>query len=568
MVSSILVSLLLLGEVSASHLAPHARRQQQATTVPPAPTTASPQVTAISDCHNHGATVFCLFGTTEYQILGQATATTPPPPTYTDCHQHGSDMFCVGPDGSDVEIAPEGGAHGSVGESGGDDHHDHDHSHGQGDNASSQQGVANCHFHAGVEHCVGAGQSEGSAAAATSCERRDRDYNIPLRVGLLFVILVTSFLGAAAPILLRRVLPGKGNAISSFLKQFGTGVIIATAFVHLFTHASLMFGNECLKGRVDFEGTTAAIVMGGLVVSFFLDYGFHRLEDHIKSQSNTTTTASARFSDDFVNVVILELGIVFHSILIGLTLVVAGDSFFITLFIVILFHQMFEGIALGTRIADIRQPEASTSTTNESPVPSANPKTEVSSSGNSSSSLVTPSSSNRLSLWKKLSMAAIFSITTPIGMAIGIGVLQRFNGQDPATLIAIGTLDAVSAGVLLWVGIVEMWAHDWVSKDGELFNAGAVQTACASVGLLAVPALVESRTPDSQRGEGYPSWRKHGRWRDPDLPLRIGGIDLDAARLEYLDKPLRDAAHALSALDADVIGASVVGLLSLGTHRL
>lgn len=177
--------------------------------------------------------------------------------------------------------------------------------------------------------------------------------------------------------------------------------------------------------------------------------------------------------------------------MIGLTLVVAGDSFFITLFIVILFHQMFEGIALGSRIADIRQPEPSTTTTNEPPLPSANPKAEVGSSGNSSSSVVrSSSSSNGLSLSKKLLMAAVFGITTPLGMAIGIGVLQRFNGQNPGTLIAIGTLDAVSAGVLLWVGIVEMWAHDWVSKDGELVNAGAVQTVCASVGLFAGMALM------------------------------------------------------------------------------
>ncbi|KAK7977708.1 Zip-domain-containing protein [Apiospora saccharicola] len=468
MVSSILVSLLLLGGVSASHVAPYARRQQQQTTVSPKSTTASPQVTAISDCHNHGATVFCMFGTTEYQILGQATATTPPPPAYTDCHQHGSGMFCVGPDGSDVEVSPEGGAHGSGGESGGDDHHDHDHSHGQGNNASSQQGGANCHFHAGVEHCVGAGQSEGSAAAATSCERRDRDYNIPLRVGLLFVILVTSFLGAAAPILLRHIQPKKGNAISSFLKQFGTGVIIATAFVHLFTHASLMFGNECLKGRINFEGTTAAIVMGGLVVSFFLDHGGRCLNDYITTESSKTAA-----SDGNAQVWILELGIVFHSTLVGLTLVVAGDSFFITLFIVILFHQIFEGIALGTRIAGIGQPGPSTTTPSESPAEPAGPKTEASSSGNSSSPL-----------------AAVFGISTPVGMAIGISILQRFNGQDPATLIAIGTLDALSAGILLWVGIVDMWAQDWMFEDGELLKADAIRKACALVGLLAGMALM------------------------------------------------------------------------------
>ena len=36
---------------------------------------------------------------------------------------------------------------------------------------------------------------------------------------------------------------------------------------------------------------------------------------------------------------ILEAGIIFHSILIGITLVVTDDVYFITLFIVIVFHQ-------------------------------------------------------------------------------------------------------------------------------------------------------------------------------------------------------------------------------------
>ncbi|MDV3199937.1 MAG: ZIP family metal transporter, partial [Candidatus Phytoplasma australasiaticum] len=67
----------------------------------------------------------------------------------------------------------------------------------------------------------------------------------------------------------------------------------------------------------------------------------------------------------------------------GLTLVVAADSGFITLFIVILFHQIFEGFALGSRIAMI---------------PSSFPRKAI--------------------------LAAAFAVTTPIGMAIGIGVLS------------------------------------------------------------------------------------------------------------------------------------------------
>lgn len=123
---------------------------------------------------------------------------------------------------------------------------------------------------------------------------------------------------------------------------------------------------------------------------------------------------------------------------------VSGDSFFITLFVVILFHQMFEGIALGTCIAELPQAAAGT--------------------------------------LQKLIMAGTFALITPIGMAIGIGVLNQFNGNDPSTIVAIGTLDALSAGILAWVGIVEMLARDWM--HGKLLNAGLVRTISAMFALV------------------------------------------------------------------------------------
>lgn len=44
-------------------------------------------------------------------------------------------------------------------------------------------------------------------------------------------------------------------------------------------------------------------------------------------------------------------------------------------------------------------------------------------------------------------------------------MLYRFNGNDPSPIIALGTLDALSAGILLWGGLVEMLAHDWMHGD-------------------------------------------------------------------------------------------------------
>jgi zinc transporter 1/2/3 len=146
----------------------------------------------------------------------------------------------------------------------------------------------------------------------------------------------------------------------------------------------------------------------------------------------------------------MEAGILFHSILIGLTLVVAGDSFYKTLLVVIIFHQFFEGLAHGTRIALL-------------------PKETV-------------------SFWRtKFPMALAFALITPLGMAIGVGVMHQWNGNDRSTIIAIGTLDAVSAGILVRVGVVDMWARDWIINGGEMTaeNAGFGKICLGLVSLVA-----------------------------------------------------------------------------------
>lgn len=104
---------------------------------------------------------------------------------------------------------------------------------------------------------------------------------------------------------------------------------------------------------------------------------------------------------------------------------------------------MFEGLALGARISSIKE----------------------------------------IGLLTQSLMAVAFALVTPVGMAIGLGVLNSFNGNAPGTIIALGTLDALSAGILLWAGIVDMWSHDWVY--GSLRDSGILTTAVAMTSLVA-----------------------------------------------------------------------------------
>ncbi|KIW07394.1 hypothetical protein, variant [Verruconis gallopava] len=405
-------------------------------------------ITAVTSCHSHGTTQYCQVGSDRYQVVATSSGTEAPTSQYTGCHSHGEgELYCLTPNGSEVQLLAEGATASSEEES------------------LSEDGI-NCHFHAGVEHCVGTG---GEESTVVTCERKHRDYNIPLRIGLIFAILASGAIGSFGPIFLTSLTRINCNhVVFTILKQFGTGIIVSTAFVHLYTHATLMFENECL-GELSYEATTSAIIMAGILLSFAIEYCSRRIltwrqserapaeseEGDLanKSQAREALATVRRRHHGFgslkeadkLSVSVLEAGLIFHSVLIGVTLVVAGDSFFLTLFVVIFFHQMFEGVALGTRIAELPSSQAS--------------------------------------LILKMIMSACFTVSTPLGMAIGIGVLSSFNGNNPATIIAIGTLDAFSAGILVWVGVVEMWAEDWFHHD--LANAGMVKTGLAFLALIA-----------------------------------------------------------------------------------
>ncbi|PKS12476.1 hypothetical protein jhhlp_000682 [Lomentospora prolificans] len=198
--------------------------------------------------------------------------------------------------------------------------------------------------------------------------------------------------------------------------------------------------------------------MAGLFVSFFIEYAAHQIADRFMPRKDATE-GNAILSRQMINISVMEAGILFHSLLIGLTLVVTGDAFFITLSIVIIFHQAFEGIALGSCIAALGRPGgARLAVHNHSHhFPHDTPVMEGGLDDDQAELLA-----SAVPLRKKLFLASGFALVTPAGMAIGICLLNRFNGNDPATIWAIGSLDAFSAGILVWVGIVEMWAGDWM----------------------------------------------------------------------------------------------------------
>jgi hypothetical protein len=61
---------------------------------------------------------------------------------------------------------------------------------------------------------------------------------------------------------------------------------------------------------------------------------------------------------------------------------------------------------------------------------------------------------------KKVVMICLYTLVTPIGFAIGIGIHETFNPSDPAGLVARGAFGALSAGILFYNCYTELFAEE------------------------------------------------------------------------------------------------------------
>ncbi|XP_024371430.1 zinc transporter 4, chloroplastic isoform X3 [Physcomitrium patens] len=149
---------------------------------------------------------------------------------------------------------------------------------------------------------------------------------------------------------------------------------------------------------------------------------------------------------------VLELGIVAHSVIIGVTLGVSESPCTIRpLLAALSFHQFFEGFALGGCIAQ---------------------------AGFSYSSAVI--------------MACCFAITTPAGIGIGIGISSSYNEKSSRSLIVEGVFDSISAGILVYMSLVDLIAADFLSKRMrcnrklQFYSYASLITGCFAMSALAI----------------------------------------------------------------------------------
>ncbi|KAL8726723.1 MAG: hypothetical protein Q9166_006518 [cf. Caloplaca sp. 2 TL-2023] len=343
-----------------------------------------------------------------------------------------------------------------------------------------------------------------SAAAETAvvCDAGNEfDGRTGVRISAIFVILVGSLFGAIFPVFAARH-QGVGVPEWAFfiVKYFGSGVIIATAFIHLLAPANEALTNECLTGAITEYAWVEGIALMTVFVLFFTEimamrfatFDHHHITEHElehrgngdrKSSSGSNGHAPGEdhlghnrehdghdhqhletyniglgrkhvedYAAQMTAIFILEFGVIFHSIFVGLTLAVAGEEFN-TLYVVLVFHQTFEGLGLGSRLAATPWPKSKT--------------------------------------WTPYILGGAYSLSTPIAMAVGLGLRETYSPGSQTALIVNGVFDSISAGILIYTGLVELMAHEFMfsptmRRAPLKVMLSAFVTMCLGAGLMAL----------------------------------------------------------------------------------
>lgn len=353
------------------------------------------------------------------------------------------------------------------------------------------------------------------------------EYDTPLHVGALLIIWFVSSMGCCFPIIAAKF-PGLRIPRRFFfaVRHFGTGVLIATAFVHLLPTAFESLGNPCLGEfwTKKYRAMPGAIALAAIflvtIIEMVLHPSRHILPPPLLSETSgnghaapdghrrhlCSGTAKLPFGDmgplhgrassmaqglaqlssstavegdadmneaaddqpkwepghdggeshqeqqpspelkrrkERLQCILLEMGILFHSVFIGMALSVSIGTDFVVLLIAVVFHQTFEGLALGARIAAIEWDRKK---------------------------------------WQPWIMALAYGCTTPIGQALGLATHTLYSPDSEVGLIVVGVMNAISAGLLTFASLVELLSEDFLSDESWRFLRGKARVnACILV---------------------------------------------------------------------------------------
>ncbi|KAK6193716.1 hypothetical protein LQW54_012186 [Pestalotiopsis sp. IQ-011] len=299
----------------------------------------------------------------------------------------------------------------------------------------------------------------------------DKDFTghgLAIRISAPLIFLIVTTLATLFPVAAKRTRLRIPLYVYLFAWCFGTGVIIATAFVHLLDEAWKDIGprshiaqNSRIWSEYPWPAAIAlASAMGIFLLDFLADWLVSRRYHYDAHQVNVEEAVCAgdqrhevgskeiaqndgafrhtahdassldeqeteiAFRERIPAFIILEFGVIFHSIFIGLDLgVLAGNKFNILLAVIVV-HETFEGLGLGARLSDI-------------PIP-------------------------RRWRWLPWVLGFAYGLTMPIAIAVGLVFRSTYDRETEKAHIVSGVFNSISTGILLYSGLVEMLARDFI----------------------------------------------------------------------------------------------------------
>ncbi|KAL3616744.1 Fe(2+) transport protein 2 [Castilleja foliolosa] len=296
-----------------------------------------------------------------------------------------------------------------------------------------------------ISQTAAAPPPECSSTAANGC--RDNTAALKLKLIAIASILITSMIGVCLPIFSRSVpslQPDKDLFV--LVKAFASGVILATGYMHVLPDSFDDLSSECLPEKPwrRFPFTTFVAMLSALVTLMVDSYAMSYFgKRHLNSGDGDRNAVKieaqechgfggARVDGDHhkaaqllryrVVAQILELGIVVHSVVIGLSMGASDNTCTIRPLVAALcFHQLFEGMGLGGCILQAEY-----------------------------------------GMRMKATMMFFFSATTPFGIGLGIGLSKVYSENSPTALIVVGLLNACSAGLLNYMALVDLLASEFM----------------------------------------------------------------------------------------------------------
>ncbi|TYG56471.1 hypothetical protein ES288_D08G066400v1 [Gossypium darwinii] len=249
-------------------------------------------------------------------------------------------------------------------------------------------------------------------------EDRSKALALKYKMAAIVSILVATAIGVCFP-LLGKTIDALYPEMDVFfvIKAFAVCVILSTRFIHVLPDAIENFTSHCPDENPWWK---------------FSFVGIAHCDEKKKTEENEIMLYISTQLLRYLVSQVLELRKVMHSVIIRIFSDASKSPKTIKLLMAALtFHQFFEGMGLGGCILQARFKARSVAI-----------------------------------------MVLFFSLTTPVGIGIGIRISNTYNENNPMTLVVEGMLNAASAWNLIYMALVDLLAVDFMNpklqNDGQM----------------------------------------------------------------------------------------------------